>query len=61
VQEATELPHELAAEALDAANGETKTAIVAVLARVSADEARALLDDGNGSVRNALGPIAPCP
>lgn len=61
VQEATELPHELAAEALDAANGETKTAIVAVLAGVSADDARALLDDGNGSVRAALGPIAPCP
>jgi N-acetylmuramic acid 6-phosphate etherase len=61
VQEATELPHELAAEALDAANGETKTAIVAVLAGVSADDARALLDDGNGSVRTALGPVAPCP
>ncbi len=47
VQEATDLPHELAAEALEAANGETKTAIVAVLGRSAGqDEAR---DDDLGS------------
>lgn len=61
VQEATELPHDDAAEALDAANGETKTAIVAVLAGVSADDARMMIGTANGSVRAALGPIAPCP
>jgi N-acetylmuramic acid 6-phosphate etherase len=61
VQEATDLPHELAAEALEAANGETKTAIVAVLAGVPANEAQTMISAANGSVRAALGTIAPCP
>lgn len=61
VQEATGLERAGAAAALDAAGGETKTAIVSVLAGVSAGEARAMIGDGRGSVRAALGEIAPCP
>jgi N-acetylmuramic acid 6-phosphate etherase len=61
VQEATGLEREPAAEALEAAGGETKTAIVSVLAGVSPEEARALIEQSGGSVRTALGEIAPCP
>ena len=60
VREATGLEREAAAAALKAANGETKTAIVAVLAGVSTEEARALVSSTQGSVRAALGEIAPC-
>jgi N-acetylmuramic acid 6-phosphate etherase len=61
VQEATGLEREPAAEALESAGGETKTAIVSMLAGVSPEEARALVAAANGSVRAALGEIAPCP
>ncbi len=60
VREATGLEREEAAAALEAANHETKTAIVAVLAGISAEEARALVSSAHGSVRVALGEIAPC-
>lgn len=60
VREATGLGREEAAAALEVANGETKTAIVSVLAGVSAGDARAMIGAGNGSVRAALGEIAPC-
>ena len=60
VREATGLDREAAAAALEIANGETKTAIVSVLAGIPADEARALIRSKNGSVRGALGDIAPC-
>jgi N-acetylmuramic acid 6-phosphate etherase len=42
-------------EALDAADGEAKVAIVSLLAEVDADTARARLRDANGNVRLALG------
>ena len=45
VQEATGLPRADAVTALEAAGGETKTAIVSVLAGIPADEARALIDE----------------
>ncbi len=61
VREATGLERNEAAAALQAANGETKTAIVSTLAGVPAGEARALMRSTNGSVRAALGDIAPCP
>lgn len=60
VREATGLSRDDAAVTLEAANGETKTAIVAVLAGVSADDARAMIAESRGSVRAALGEIAPC-
>jgi N-acetylmuramic acid 6-phosphate etherase len=61
VQEATGLPHADAAAALEAAGGETKTTIVAVLTGLRADEARVKIAAANGSVRAALGALAPCP
>jgi N-acetylmuramic acid 6-phosphate etherase len=42
-------------DALDAAGGEAKVAIVSLLAEVDADTARARLRDANGNVRLALG------
>ena len=60
VREATGLERNEAAAALEAANGETKTAIVSALAETPADDARALVSATNGSVRAALGEIAPC-
>ena len=60
VREATGLEREEAAAALEAANGETKTAIVAVLAGISVEEARERVSSAHGSVRAALGEIAPC-
>ncbi len=60
VREATGLERDEAAAALDAANGETKMAIVSVLAGVPVDDARRLVASANGSVRAALGDIAPC-
>jgi len=41
-------------EALAAAGGDAKVAIVSLLARIDADEARRRLDDVNGVVRKAL-------
>jgi N-acetylmuramic acid 6-phosphate etherase len=61
VQEATGLERESAAEALADAGGETKTAIVSLLAGIVPEEARALIEQSGGSVRAALGDIAPCP
>lgn len=61
VAEATGLPRDEAAVALAAAGGETKTAIVAVLASVPAGDARALIATSRGSIRAALGELAPCP
>jgi N-acetylmuramic acid 6-phosphate etherase len=61
VQEATGLPHADATAALEAAGGETKTTIVAVLTGLRADEARVKIAEANGSVRAALGALAPCP
>jgi N-acetylmuramic acid 6-phosphate (MurNAc-6-P) etherase len=46
---------------LEAAGGETKTAIIAVLTGLPADEARVKIAAANGSVRAALGALAPCP
>ena len=43
-------------EALDAAGGDAKVAIVSLLAGVDADEARARLDGVDGVVRKALEP-----
>jgi N-acetylmuramic acid 6-phosphate etherase len=43
-------------EALDAAGGDAKVAIVALLAGVDVDAARARLDVAGGIVRKALGP-----
>lgn len=61
VQEATGLERTAATGALDAAGGETKTAIVSVLAGVPAETARAMIAQSHGSARSALGAIAPCP
>jgi N-acetylmuramic acid 6-phosphate etherase len=61
VQEATGLERGPAAQALAVAGGETKTAIVSVLAGISPEEARSLVSAASGSVRMALGEIAPCP
>ena len=42
--------------ALEAAGGEAKVAIVALLAEVDADTARSRLDAADGRIRAALGP-----
>ena len=52
--EATGLPAEDCVAALEAADGELKTALVSVLAGVTAGEARDLLVGAGGRVRNAL-------
>ncbi len=55
VAEATGLDLEQATEILQACDGEVKTAIVAVLANTSPQEARARLHANNGYVRKAIG------
>ncbi len=55
VAEAPGLAEEAAGVALDAAGGQAKVAIVAVLAGVGSDEARSLLARAQGHVRLALG------
>jgi N-acetylmuramic acid 6-phosphate etherase len=55
VAQVCELDEAAAAAALEAANGEVKTAIVATLARISAQEARQRLAGSGGMVRAALG------
>jgi N-acetylmuramic acid 6-phosphate etherase len=55
VAEVCGLDETAAAAALEAANGEVKTAIVAALAQVSPEEARSLLNNSDGVVRVALG------
>ncbi|PSW08266.1 N-acetylmuramic acid 6-phosphate etherase [Photobacterium rosenbergii] len=54
VMEATECSREEAVEALDAAKGHCKTAIVMILAGVSALEAHELLGSSNGFTRRAI-------
>ena len=61
VREATGLAESEAAALLEAANGETKTAIVAAYGEGDPDVARARLAEAGGSVRAALGAAAPCP
>ncbi len=61
VQDATHLNEEQAAAQLQAADGETKTAIVAARAGIDIPAARARLATARGSVRVALGGDAPCP
>jgi N-acetylmuramic acid 6-phosphate etherase len=55
VRTATGAPSEEVDEALDAAGGEAKVAIVTLLARVDAETARERLRDARGNVRTALG------
>ncbi len=55
IAEATGCDQQTAAQAYDRADGHAKTAIVMVLARVDADQARARLAAGDGFVRRALG------
>ena len=54
VMEATECDRETAVNALNACHRHCKTAIVMVLANLSADEATTLLADNNGYIRKAL-------
>ncbi|MBC1186444.1 MULTISPECIES: N-acetylmuramic acid 6-phosphate etherase [Kluyvera] len=54
VMEATECDRTTAQAALDACGRHCKTAIVMVLANLSADEAKQLLADNNGFIRKAL-------
>lgn len=59
VAEATGLPPDEAAAALERAGGEVPTAIVAALAGVEVAEARRRLEDAGGSVRRAVAPPGP--
>ncbi len=62
VMTVTDADYETASEALAAAGGHVKTALVTLLAGVSADEARARLDTAGGFVRHAIaGTSAPQP
>lgn len=54
VMEATECSRDAAQQALTACGRHCKTAIVMVLANLSADEARTLLADNHGYIRQAL-------
>ena len=54
VMEATECDRTTAMAALDACGRHCKTAIVMVLANLSAEEAKQLLADNNGFIRKAL-------
>ena len=56
VRQATGVPADLADETLDAAGGDAKVAIVALLADVDVDAARARLEQVGGVVRKALVP-----
>lgn len=56
VRHATGVPADLADETLDAAGGDAKVAIVALLAHVDVDAARARLERADGVVRRALAP-----
>jgi len=55
VMEATGCSYERAAQALGEAGGETKTAIVALLLDLPADESRQVLGRAHGRIREALG------
>lgn len=54
VMEATECNREEAETALEACNGHCKTAIVMILAQLSAEEAKSLLVNNNGFIRKAI-------
>jgi N-acetylmuramic acid 6-phosphate etherase len=54
VETATGVPSERAEEALFAADGNTKVAILTLLAEIAPDEARTLLAESSGNVRLAL-------
>jgi N-acetylmuramic acid 6-phosphate etherase len=54
VKQATECDDATAQQALTACGGHCKTAIVMVLAGLTAEEARALLDQNRGFIRAAL-------
>ncbi len=54
VMAATECSRELAEQALAAANGHCKTAIVMILAKLNASEARAMLAEHQGFIRPCL-------
>lgn len=54
VETATRVPGERAEEALSAADGSTKVAILTLLAEITPDEARSLLAESSGNVRLAL-------
>jgi len=57
--QAAELSEAESQEALAAAGGDLKVAIVASVASVDADTARASLAQNSGSVRDALAELAP--
>jgi N-acetylmuramic acid 6-phosphate etherase len=54
VMQATDCDQETASQALSACEGHCKTAIVMVLGKLSAQQAKKLLNDNNGFIRNAL-------
>lgn len=54
VMQATECDRASAEKALHACNGHCKTAIVMILAQISADQARILLEQNHGFIRAAL-------
>ncbi|MBD2815692.1 N-acetylmuramic acid 6-phosphate etherase [Xenorhabdus sp. Flor] len=54
VMAATECSRETAEQALNACNGHCKTAIVMILSRISAEEARMLLTEHQGFIRPAI-------
>jgi N-acetylmuramic acid 6-phosphate etherase len=54
VKQATDCDDATAQQALAACNGHCKTAIVMVLAGLTADEAKSLLSQNQGFIRNAL-------
>lgn len=55
VREATDCDAQTAAQALKESDGHCKTAIVMVLGQVSATQAKQLLEDNGGFIRQALG------
>ncbi|MEM0961117.1 MAG: N-acetylmuramic acid 6-phosphate etherase [Bacteroidota bacterium] len=59
VMTATGVDYEAASEALDAAGGHVKTALVMLLADVTADAARQRIEDGGGFVRHAIAGTSP--
>jgi N-acetylmuramic acid 6-phosphate etherase len=54
VMQATDCDQQLAKQALDACGGHCKTAIVMVLANLNAEQAKQLLNDNGGFIRQAL-------
>jgi N-acetylmuramic acid 6-phosphate etherase len=54
---ATAAPEQEVANAIDAAGGDTKVAIVSLLAQVDADTARSRLTHARGRIREAVGDV----